>query len=221
MILLKRQLSFLIAMTHIYILGLVEGKYYVGKTQSLKTRLQQHERGEGCVWTQRYPPIQVIETINNVDREDEDKYTLRYMKKYGIENVRGGSFSGVELSRSEYETVSKMIETSQDRCYRCGETGHFANRCRKEVCERCGRIGHSEVSCYARRDIEGEEIEEVWCCEHCHKEFSSESACERHERGCGRGGVQCYRCGRSGHYANQCYAKSGVGGYEIDSDSDY
>ena len=30
--------------------------------------------------------------------------------------------------------------------------------------------------------------------------------------------VKCYRCGRSGHYATQCYAKTTTDGYLFDSD---
>ena len=32
--------------------------------------------------------------------------------------------------------------------------------------------------------------------------------------------VTCYKCGRQGHYANQCYAKTTVDGYSLDSDND-
>ena len=32
---------------------------------------------------------------------------------------------------------------------------------------------------------------------------------------------KCYRCGRSGHWANNCYARTDVDGDELDSDDDY
>ena len=31
----------------------------------------------------------------------------------------------------------------------------------------------------------------------------------------------CFRCGRSGHYVNSCYARTHRNGYEIDDDDDY
>lgn len=30
----------------------------------------------------------------------------------------------------------------------------------------------------------------------------------------------CYRCGREGHYADTCYAKTDINGYELDDDSE-
>ena len=39
----------------------------------------------------KYKPIKVIELIEG-DELDEEKYTLKYMEKYGINNVLGRSF---------------------------------------------------------------------------------------------------------------------------------
>ena len=33
--------------------------------------------------------------------------------------------------------------------------------------------------------------------------------------------VTCYRCGRQGHYATQCYAKTTKEGYSLNSDDDF
>ena len=38
-------------MTNIYILKLQQGKYYVGKTDNLEKRKQQHINGTACSWT--------------------------------------------------------------------------------------------------------------------------------------------------------------------------
>ena len=79
--------------------------------------------------SRKYKPIKVLELLSNCDNFDEDKYTLKYMEKYGINNVRGGSFCEVKLSEENKNTIKKMLDGSTDKCYICGENGHFANKC--------------------------------------------------------------------------------------------
>ena len=71
-------------MVFIYALHLQEGKYYIGKTDNPQFRLDSHFNSSGSVWTRKYKPIKVLELISNCDNFDEDKYTLKYMEKYGI-----------------------------------------------------------------------------------------------------------------------------------------
>jgi predicted GIY-YIG superfamily endonuclease len=85
-------------MVFIYILGLVQNKFYVGKTENPKFRLESHFKNGGCVWTKKYKPTQIIGLFPDCDDFDEDKYTLKYMTKHGIDNVRGGSFCQTNLS---------------------------------------------------------------------------------------------------------------------------
>ena len=84
-------------MVCIYILQLKNNKYYIDKTINPDFRLEQHFSSNGSKWTQKYNPIKLIELIQNCD---EDKYTIKYMKKYGINNVRGESFVQKDLSES-------------------------------------------------------------------------------------------------------------------------
>ena len=52
------------------------------------------------------------------------------MDKYGIKNVRGGSFCRVRLKESEISTLKTMIKGSTGGCcYLCGIKGHYANDC--------------------------------------------------------------------------------------------
>lgn len=82
----------------IYILRLENDKYYIGKTNNLSNRLRDHEQGIGCAWTSKYKFVKLIETIDTDDVFEEDKCTKIYMSQYGIDNVRGGTYSQVELS---------------------------------------------------------------------------------------------------------------------------
>jgi hypothetical protein len=116
-------------MIYIYILLLQSNKYYVGKTTNPEFRIESHFNSNGSVWTQKYNPIEVIEIIENCDSFDEDKYVLKYMNSKGIDNVRGGSFSQIELSDEQIELINKMLRGANDECFNCGESGHFSKEC--------------------------------------------------------------------------------------------
>ena len=94
-------------MGFIYILKLEQGKYYIGKTNKPQFRLNNHFNSNGSEWTKKYKPIKVLDIKKNCDNYDEDKYTRKYMDKYGINNVRGGSFVTIKLSDSEIDILKK------------------------------------------------------------------------------------------------------------------
>jgi len=116
-------------MVTIYALKLQNNKYYIGKTNNPKFRIENHFNSSGSQWTRIYKPLEVIELISDCDEFDEDKITIKYMSKYGIENVRGGSFCQINLDVSSITILNKMINSSKDKCYHCGSTGHFIREC--------------------------------------------------------------------------------------------
>ena len=73
-----------------YVLELEEGKFYVGNTNNLSTRLSQHfTQNGGSNWTSKYKPICVHQIIYPSRKHNELLYTLAYMDKYHTGNVRG------------------------------------------------------------------------------------------------------------------------------------
>jgi predicted GIY-YIG superfamily endonuclease len=87
--------------TNIYILRLEGGRYYVGKGDNVMNRYQQHLNGGGSAWTRKYKPISVVRIIPNSSPFEEDKQVKEYMAKYGIQNVRGGSYVQIDLEESQ------------------------------------------------------------------------------------------------------------------------
>lgn len=78
----------------VYILKLVENKYYVGSTTNLEERMKYHGTHAGSKWTIKYEPVEggLIQVFKNVPREFEDEVTVACSRLFGPENVRGGQW---------------------------------------------------------------------------------------------------------------------------------
>jgi predicted GIY-YIG superfamily endonuclease len=124
-------------MEQIYILKLRAGKYYIGKTRNIEKRYEEHLTGTGSGWTKKHKPLSLLTTIKSTSEFDEDKYVKEYMAKYGIENVRGGTYSNVVLDANSIAILEKEIRHS------------------KNLCTRCGRDSHYIKDCYAKTDVDG------------------------------------------------------------------
>lgn len=121
-------------MLTIYALQLESNKFYIGKTsrnEGVDIRFQEHKSGQGSEWTKLYKPVSIIQSYEHDSTFEEDVLTKKYMIKYGIENVRGGSYTKIELDEWQIKTLEHEFKSVSDCCYKCGKKGHFATDCHK------------------------------------------------------------------------------------------
>lgn len=127
-------------MTNIYVIKCEDEKWYVGKSSDPQKRYKKHCEGGASAWTTKYKPLSLEKVIEDKSDYDEDKYVKEYMGLYGIENVRGGSYVMVELTKEQKDLLQREIWAAEDRCVRCGYSNHFVSKC------------------YAKKDVNGRNL---------------------------------------------------------------
>jgi hypothetical protein len=216
----------------IYIIELENSKYYVGKSDNHNLRIENHNNNLGSEWTKLYKPVRTIDVIHNVNDFDEDKYTLATMRTYGIDNVRGGSFSQCVLTDPVRDIINTMLRTDKDLCYVCGGSGHFANQCtviRKSPtppvapsndkgnkwckCVSSWVSKHRVKNCKLKKLINATGKIIVAVADAIIEEENEKEKNNLSTNNSQKSKLLCTRCGRNTHTLKQCYAVKHIKGY--------
>ena len=220
-------------MVYIYVLKLEQEKYYIGKTNNPQFRLDNHFTSNGSEWTKLYKPVFLLELRPNCDDYDEDKVTRQYMDKYGIENVRGGSFVSIKLNKSTIDHLQQMSNGTNNKCFTCGCIGHFTNNCtnkkeKKQNTNRTTQYINEDLNEYICDYYDSDDYEEVeykpnntYKSNIIHKPTVIYKPNIIHRPNVFfkpniihsptviyKNNNKCFRCGRTGHYATSCYAST-------------
>ena len=168
-------------MEQLYVLLCEKGKYYVGKTNDVMRRFEQHKSGKGSAWTSKYKPVKMLECKPITSEHDENNKTKDLMKIHGIEHVRGGSYAQVTLSDADISVLQREMQGNMGICYKCNLAGHFATKCPNGL--KSPNIEQSAPSKAAQSKASTKTVDE-WGCSYCDRTFTTEYGCRVHMRSC-------------------------------------
>jgi hypothetical protein len=170
---------------------LEEQKIYVGYSQRpVGARFLEHFNRNGSKWTMLYKPCEVL-LIKEGNKEDEDRLTLEMMAQYGWWNVRGGSYSQVDLKAfpskllqyqgyqlpktlkkasviQEHQPIPSPSKHIDSQTTMVEETDYFTDsdlEIDKIQCSNCSKWGHFEQECPRKRfkTFMKTELDVNWC----------------------------------------------------------
>jgi hypothetical protein len=119
-------------------------KYYIGISSNVNHRLELHFSGQsGVAWVNHHAkdgtwslveqidPVVTPEGLKDLTPFAENILTKEYMSLHGIENVRGGRWSQIDLQEFVVNELNMEFRAAKDLCYVCGLPGHQSRNCQR------------------------------------------------------------------------------------------
>ena len=222
----------------VYVLALKDGFYYIGRFN-----ISQIKNGGGSSWTKLHPPVSVVETIYRdaeYDEEfDEDEIVYKYMKKYGVDKVRGGTYSSTllsdysikilneKLNKNEYiykaNENSVVTKTDTDFTTVVYDTDFTTVVYDTDFTTVVYDSSKKNQSSDSKKSSRVSSSSSAHVCSYCEVSFIDDVMLKKHEERCmdsyftknKNDGKICERCGRHTHITQYCKAKTDIQGYII------
>lgn len=98
-------------MSILFIIKCQEDKYYLGLANNFVSIFFQHLENLGNIeWMNIYKPIELVYIEHFFTYEMLNFCVIRYMRYYGIHNVRGGDYCNVILDLKQLNEINEINE---------------------------------------------------------------------------------------------------------------
>ena len=93
----------------VYVLQLLNNKFFVGSTYDIYATLRQvfSTNAQKHPWLNNYKPLYVHKIVHNCDTSDEHRYLIKYIREYGVDNVRGSTFDACTYEQESLREIRK------------------------------------------------------------------------------------------------------------------
>lgn len=142
----------------VYVFQCDNNKYYIGTSKEGVAKMELPLND--LEWIKKYPIVNVIDVFPTPYSSIVDKTTILYMKKFGIDNVRGGKYRQFELSDFDKKKIAEFIENNNN------------------VCEKCGSNDHTFGNGFCLFNVNWSGM--TWTCLKCNEQFNTETKIKHH-----------------------------------------
>ena len=190
----------------LYVLYCESNKWYIGKSSNLFQRLDDHSNMKGAVWTTKYKPISLIQIKPLEGDFHEDLVVKEYMRKYGIDNVRGGAYSSTILFDYQIKSLQKEIIHASNCCFRCGKPGHMIKDCIQINANNAINTANNAINTVNNainpaNNTANNAIDNTL---NLNDEKGNNLTNKRKRSDSMNGSCRCFKCGEEGHFALNC-----------------